>query len=74
MKGTNLLERLHRAETEAEFERKKRKETEQRYNELLEELRKTQALLCQFLNENTPSSQKPDYDKDKKKPDKPEKP
>jgi transposase len=30
--------------------------------------------LRKYINENTPSSQKPDYDKDKKKPDKPKKP
>jgi len=41
MKGTNLLEQLHKAKTDAEFERQKRKEIELKYNELLVELKKT---------------------------------
>jgi len=59
MKDNNLLERLEKAEKDAEYERQKRKEIEIKYYELLNELKKTQALLRQFLNENTPSSKLP---------------
>jgi transposase len=55
----NLLERLEKAEKDADYERQKRKEIEIKYYELLNELKKTQALLRQFLNENTPSSKLP---------------
>ncbi len=59
MKDNNLLERLEKAETNAEYERKKRKEIEIKYYKLLIQFNKTQALLRQFLNENTPSSKLP---------------
>ena len=59
MKFNNLIERVERAEKEAEYERIKRKEAEEKYFEILIELKKTQALLRQFLNENTPSSKLP---------------
>ncbi len=59
MKDNNLLERLEKAEKDADYERQKRKEIEKKYYELLNELKKTQALLRQFLNENTPSSKLP---------------
>lgn len=59
MKDNNLLERLEKAEKDAEYERQKRKEIERKYYELLDELKKTQTLLRQFLNENTPSSKLP---------------
>ncbi|MBS3073868.1 hypothetical protein J4447_00250, partial [Candidatus Pacearchaeota archaeon] len=59
MRKNNLLERLERAEKNAEYERQKRKDIEKKYYELLNELKKTQALLRQFLNENTPSSKLP---------------
>lgn len=59
MRYNNLLERVHRAEKEAEYERQKRKEIEEKYYEVLNELKKTQVLLTQFLNENTPSSKLP---------------
>ncbi|MBU4085999.1 MAG: IS66 family transposase [Nanoarchaeota archaeon] len=59
MKDNNLLERLEKAEKDADYERQKRKEIERKYYELLNELKKTQALLRQFLNENTPSSKLP---------------
>lgn len=55
----NLLERLEKAEKDADYERQKRKQIEIKYYELLNELKKTQALLRQFLNENTPSSKLP---------------
>ena len=69
MKYNNLLERVHRAEKEAEYERQKRKEIENKYFELLNEFKKTQALLRQFLNENTPSSKLPFKYPSKEKPD-----
>src|SRR3989344_367551 len=59
MKNNNLLERLQKAEGDAEYERQRRKEVEKKYYQLLNELKKTQALLRQFLNENTPSSKLP---------------
>src|SRR3989344_9369052 len=59
MKDNNLLERLEKAEKDADYERQKRKEIEIKYYELLNELKKTQALIRQFLNENTPSSKLP---------------
>lgn len=59
MRDNNLLERLEKAEKDADYERQKRKEIEIKYYELLNELKKTQALLRQFLNENTPSSKLP---------------
>ena len=55
----NLLERLQKAERDAEYERQRRREIEKKYYKLLNELKKTQALLRQFLNENTPSSKLP---------------
>src|SRR3989344_1041764 len=55
----NLLERLKKAERDAEYERQRRREIEKKYYKLLNELKKTQALLRQFLNENTPSSKLP---------------
>ena len=59
MRNNNLLERLEKAEKDAEYERQKRREIEKKYYELLNELKKTQTLLKQFLNENTPSSRLP---------------
>jgi len=59
MKNNNLLEQLEKAEKNAEYERQKRRDIERKYYELLNELKKTQALLRQFLNENTPSSKLP---------------
>src|SRR3989344_7276745 len=59
MKDNNLLERLEKAEKDADYERQKRREIEKKYYELLNELKKTQALLRQFLNENSPSSKLP---------------
>lgn len=37
MKETNLLERIHIAETNEKYERKKRKETEKKCKEILKE-------------------------------------
>ncbi len=59
MRFNNLIERVERAEREAIYERQKRKEAEDKYYEILIELKKTQELLRQFLNENTPSSKLP---------------
>ena len=52
----NLIEENQKLKSEIEFLRKKEKEWQKKYYELLNELKKTQALLRQFLNENTPSS------------------
>jgi len=74
MKDNNLLERLEKAEKDADYERQKRKEIERKYYELLNELSKTQALLRQFLNENTPSSKLPYKYPSKEKSEKEPKP
>src|SRR3989338_8500409 len=55
----NLIEENQKLKSEIEFLRKKEKEWQKKYYELLNELKKTQALLRQFLNENTPSSKLP---------------
>ena len=55
----NLIEEIHKLKLENEFLRKKEKEWQEKYYELLNELKKTQILLRQFLNENTPSSKLP---------------
>ncbi len=55
----NLIEENQKLKSEIEFLRKKEKEWQNKYYELLTELKKTQALLVQFLNENTPSSKLP---------------
>ena len=59
MRFNNLIERVERAEREVAYERQKRKEAENKYYDILIELKKTQELLRQFLNENTPSSKLP---------------
>ena len=59
MRFNNLIERIERAEREAAYEKQKRREAEDKYYEILIELKKTQELLRQFLNENTPSSKLP---------------
>src|SRR3989338_5074114 len=55
----NLLEENQKLKEQLEYEIKKRNDWQEKYYELLNELKKTQALLRQFLNENTPSSKLP---------------
>lgn len=55
----DIFEEYSRLEKELEQERKLRIEWQKKYYELFAELKKTQALLLQFLNENTPSSKLP---------------
>ncbi len=55
----NLIEENQKLREQLEYEIKKRSEWQKKYYELENELKKTQALLRQFLNENTPSSKLP---------------
>ena len=55
----NLIDENQKLKLENEFLKKKEKDWQNKYYELLNELKKTQALLRQFLNENTPSSKLP---------------
>lgn len=55
----NLIEENQKLKLEIEFYKKQASEWQNKYYELLNELKKTQALLRQFLNENTPSSKLP---------------
>ena len=56
---TNIFEEYKKEKERADYFEKKEKEWQKNYYELLKELKKTQALLRQFLNENTPSSKLP---------------
>jgi hypothetical protein len=56
---TNVFDENQRLREELEQEKKFHKEWQEKYYEILNELKKTQALLRQFLNENTPSSKLP---------------
>ena len=55
----DLLDENQKLRLENEFLKKKEKDWQEKYYELFNELKKTQALLRQFLNENTPSSKLP---------------
>lgn len=55
----NLIEENQKLKEQLEYEMQKRREIEIKYYKLLNELKKTQALLRQFLNENNPSSKLP---------------
>ncbi|MCX6741911.1 MAG: hypothetical protein NTX24_01905, partial [Candidatus Pacearchaeota archaeon] len=59
MKKINIFEENKRLREELEQEKKLHSEWQEKYYKLLSELKKTQALLRQFLNENTPSSKLP---------------
>jgi transposase len=54
-----LFEENQKLKEQLEYEIKKGKDWQEKYYELLNELKKTQILLRQFLNENTPSSKLP---------------
>lgn len=56
---TNVFEELQREREEKEHYKRQASEWQEKYYELANELKKTQALLRQFLNENTPSSKLP---------------
>jgi transposase len=55
----DIFEEVIRLKEELEQEKRLRSEWQEKYYELMNELKKTQALLRQFLNENTPSSKLP---------------
>jgi transposase len=55
----NIFDELRKEREEKEFFKKQASEWRKNYYELLNELKKTQELLRQFLNENTPSSKLP---------------
>ena len=55
----NLLEEIQKLKEQLEYKTKQANDWQEKYYELLNELKKTQALLRQFLNENTPSSRLP---------------
>ena len=55
----NLLEENQKLKEQLEYKTKQANDWQEKYYELLNELKKTQALLRQFLNENTPSSKLP---------------
>ncbi len=59
MKKIDIFEENKRLRNELEQEKRLRSDWQNKYYELLNELKKTQALLRQFLNENTPSSKLP---------------
>ncbi len=59
MRTIDIFEENKRLREELAYKDKKEKELIEMYNRVVEELRKTQALLRQFLNENTPSSKLP---------------
>ena len=56
---TNVFDENKRLREQLEYKEKQASEWQKKYYELLNELKKTQALLRQFLNENTPSSKLP---------------
>src|SRR3989339_1897036 len=56
---SDIFEENQKLKEQLEYEIKKRSDWQEKYYELLNELKKTQALLKQFLNENTPSSKLP---------------
>ncbi len=56
---SDVFEENQKLKEQLEYEIKKRNEWQNKYYEILDELKKTQALLRQFLNENTPSSKLP---------------
>ena len=56
---TNIFDEYKKEKEKAEYYQKQASEWQNKYYELIDELKKTQALLKQFLNENTPSSKLP---------------
>lgn len=56
---TNVFEENQRLKEQLAYKTKQANDWQEKYYELVNELKKTQALLRQFLNENTPSSKLP---------------
>lgn len=56
---TNVFEENIKLKEQLDYKTKQANDWQEKYYELLNELKKTQALLRQFLNENTPSSKLP---------------
>ena len=56
---TNVFEENRRLREQLEYKTKQANDWQKKYYELMNELKKTQELLRQFLNENTPSSKLP---------------
>src|SRR3989338_5665020 len=56
---TNIFEENKRLKEQLEYKTKQANDWQEKYYELLNELKKTQELLRQFLNENTPSLKLP---------------
>jgi len=56
---TNIFDEYKKEKDKAEYFKNQAGEWQEKYYELANELKKTQALLRQFLNENTPSSKLP---------------
>jgi transposase len=56
---TNVFEENRKLKEQLDYKTKQANDWQEKYYELLNELKKTQALLRQFLNENTPSSKLP---------------
>ena len=70
---TNVFREVEELKKQLEYKTKQADDWQNKYYELLNELKKTQELLRQFLNENTPSSKLPFKinDKENKKEPKP---
>lgn len=56
---TNVFREVEELKKQLEYKTKQADDWQNKYYELMNELKKTQALLRQFLNENTPSSKLP---------------
>ena len=56
---TNVFEENRKLKEQLDYKIKQANDWQNKYYELVNELKKTQALLRQFLNENTPSSKLP---------------
>jgi len=56
---TNIFDQFRKEKERADYYQKQASEWQKNYYELMNELKKTQELLRQFLNENTPSSKLP---------------
>ena len=56
---TNIFDQYKKEKDRADYYQKQASEWQKNYYELMNELKKTQELLRQFLNENTPSSKLP---------------
>src|SRR3989339_2152017 len=59
MKEIDIFEENKRLREQLDYKTKQANDWQEKYYELLNELKKTQELLRQFLNENTPSSKLP---------------